>query len=712
MAMRDRFLQYMETRYEKKTGKEYARHIENLSRHCGSDIYRISSPSSLAPLVARYSAGGADYTEGDKYNGGPRAAIKQYHAFLLDQLHYPPLPESMTPPFAGPMTTPTYPTQPLNQILYGPPGTGKTHATIEEALAILDPAFLSAHRDQRASLKTRFSELEASQHVRFVTFHQSFSYEDFVEGLRAEPNAAGQLEFRPMDGVFKAICEEASSDALATGAPASAVDASTTIWKMSLGNRSEENHVFEECIRENRLLLGWGGGHDFSTVTSRADIVGMLGGDDLEDKQPRGVTAVNYFVREMKRGDLVIIADGNSKFRAIAEVTGDYIYFPRGENGDDFSQSRSVRWLKVFKPSMVCSAVMNKDFMQAALYVLGSQVIDRSKLAELLSLGGTGAPVQRVPRERVLIIDEINRGNISRIFGELITLIEPSKRAGGEEALSVVLPYSKRHFSVPDNLYLIGTMNTSDRSLAGLDIALRRRFVFKEMPPRPSLLAEANVQGISVEAMLTVMNQRIEALLDREHCLGHAYFLPLCKDKTLACLSRIFEHQVLPLLEEYFFEDWERIGWVLNDHRKPAANRFIIPVESTVASLFGDDFEGRVQGQSWRLNTSALTNVASYLGIIDHRALAPAVQAAAPVQNELADTGGTNSAVTYGGYKLERFPDKTIKVFQGSVQVEAMPVLRQLADKLGVSHQNGQGGNHNTRQLGDKVITAALLESP
>lgn len=596
---------------------------------------------------------------------------------------------------------------PLNQILYGPPGTGKTHNTIDEALAILDPAFLTEHRDKRTLLRARFTELEASKHVRFVTFHQSFSYEDFVEGLRAEPNAAGQLTFRPMDGIFKEICDDASIKVLVDKAPVATMGANTTIWKMSLGNRTEENHIYEECIKEGRILLGWGRGLDYSSVESRADIVRMLGGSDQESKMPSGVTAVNYFVREMKLGDLVIIADGNSKFRAVGEVTGNYVHLLRDEDGDDYAQSRAVRWLKVFNPSMDCSAIMNKDFTQAALYILGGHVIDRTKLIALLAANATDVLRQHGPQKRVLIIDEINRGNISRIFGELITLIEPSKRAGSDEALSVVLPYSKRPFSVPDNLYLIGTMNTSDRSLTGLDIALRRRFVFKEMPPRPELLQEAIVEGISIQALLTVMNQRIEALLDREHCLGHAYFLPLLNDNSLACLARIFEHQILPLLKEYFFEDWERIGWVLNDHRKPQAHRFVIPDENTIDTLFGDDFEGRVQEKSWRISTVALTNIASYRGVIDHRAPASALQAAAS-QFSPTDTFDTGNVVNYGGYKLERFPDKTVKVFQGEVEVTAMPVLRQLAIQLGVSHQNGQGGDQNTRQLGDKVITAVL----
>ncbi|MBO0505964.1 AAA family ATPase, partial [Aeromonas veronii] len=148
----------------------------------------------------------------------------------------------------------------------------------------------------------------------------------------------------------------------------------------------------------------------------------------------------------------------------------------------------------------------------------------------------------------VLIIDEINRGNISRIFGELITLLEPSKRLGAEEELKVVLPYSKKPFGVPNNLYLIGTMNTADRSLAGLDLALRRRFFFKEMPPRPELLDSLYVEGIKIGELLRTINRRITALLGRDYCLGHALFMPLQKDPNLSHLGRIFQKQVLPLL--------------------------------------------------------------------------------------------------------------------------------------------------------------------
>lgn len=229
--------------------------------------------------------------------------------------------------------------------------------------------------------------------------------------------------------------------------------------------------------------------------------------------------------------------------------------------------------------------------------------------------------VQTENNARVLIIDEINRGSVSRIFGELITLIEPSKRAGAPEALEVTLPYSKDRFSVPSNVYLIGTMNTTDRSLAGLDVALRRRFVFKEMPPLPELLDGVKVEDcIPVGELLRVINRRIEALLDREHVLGHAYFMPLKKDPSIACLSKIFANQVLPLLQEYFFDDWQRIQWVLNDHRKlDPAFQFVQAQSMDLKSLFGDDVSVSQHRSGWTVNGKAFDQVKSYLGVLDHQ---------------------------------------------------------------------------------------------
>jgi 5-methylcytosine-specific restriction enzyme B len=182
-----------------------------------------------------------------------------------------------------------------------------------------------------------------------------------------------------------------------------------------------------------------------------------------------------------------------------------------------------------------------------------------------------------------------------------------------------VLPYSKKAFSVPKNVYLIGTMNTADRSLTGMDVALRRRFVFKPMPPQPDLLEGVVVEDVPIDSLLAVMNQRIEALLDRDHCLGHAYFMPLAEKPTLEKLAEIFRNQVLPLLQEYFFDDWQRIQWVLNDHRKPAAFQFISSRQLAVDELFGAEVNVARSPQAWQVNDEAFDSAESYLGAIDHR---------------------------------------------------------------------------------------------
>ncbi len=218
----------------------------------------------------------------------------------------------------------------------------------------------------------------------------------------------------------------------------------------------------------------------------------------------------------------------------------------------------------------------------------------------------------------MLIIDEINRGNISRIFGELITLIEPSKRDGANEALRATLPYSKIQFSVPNSVYLIGTMNTTDRSLAGLDIALRRRFSFKEMPPKPELLDEVIVAGVNIGNMLRIMNQRIAVLLDRDHCLGHAYFMPLTENggNTLSKLADIFQQNIIPLLQEYFFEDWERIRWVLNDQSKATDDAFVVEdADLAVSALFPGVQDKLRPTKRWCLNPQAFQRINAYRGI-------------------------------------------------------------------------------------------------
>ena len=161
-----------------------------------------------------------------------------------------------------------------------------------------------------------------------------------------------------------------------------------------------------------------------------------------------------------------------------------------------------------------------------------------------------------------LFIDEINRGNVSAIFGELITLIEDDKRIGEENELYIKLPYSKKEFGVPSNLHIIGTMNTADRSVEALDTALRRRFVFEEIMPRPELLRNIEFDGFNLEELLSTINERIEALLDRDHTIGHSYFIKINSGDTEA-LQESFENKIIPLLQEYFYHDYEKIALIL-----------------------------------------------------------------------------------------------------------------------------------------------------
>ena len=501
----------------------------------------------------------------------------------------------------------------LNKIFFGPPGTGKTYHTINESLRILDPDFLAQHGDDRPVLKQRFDALAQAGMVRFVTFHQSFSYEDFIEGIRATADkTTGAISYEVEDGVFKELCEAAQSRNVA-GDVAGIDVAGRRIWKLSLGDANSEGHIFDECMEKGIALMGFGFGADLTGVSSREDILERVRvmGEDIKAND-YAITALDQFVRRMNVGDLVVVTHGNLKFRAIGEVTGGYQHIA-GEDGEHYVQARPVRWLRQYDPPRPYGDLMENRFSQQTIYELRSGSINLSRLATILAPAKSDADE---PDARVLIIDEINRGNVSRIFGEVITLIEPSKRAGCTETLEVTLPYSKDRFSVPRNVHLIGTMNTADRSLAGLDVALRRRFEFVEMMPDTDLLDGLEVDGVAVDVLLATMNRRIEVLLGRDYMLGHAYFLQLWETPTFEALAQVFRLQVLPLLQEYFFEDWQKIAWVLNDHRKPEALQFLRQRNGDLVSLLGDGIELPNEGRLWEVNADAFDDPAAYRAII------------------------------------------------------------------------------------------------
>lgn len=211
----------------------------------------------------------------------------------------------------------------------------------------------------------------------------------------------------------------------------------------------------------------------------------------------------------------------------------------------------------------------------------------------------------------VLIIDEINRGNVSKIFGELITLLEPSKRLGSSEQLTVKLPYTQEEFGIPNNLYIIGTMNSSDRSLTALDVAMRRRFVFEELLPDSQLFKAVLIDGIDIQPLLEAINERIEYLIGRDYCIGHAYFTPLLdKDnQTFDKLADILKNQILPLLQEYFYSDWEKIDLVLG------GNSFIQKTELKDKSLRLFQDKSVVPEEVWNIHAAAFNDLDNYIGI-------------------------------------------------------------------------------------------------
>lgn len=447
--------------------------------------------------------------------------------------------------------------EPTNLILYGPPGTGKTYATAREAVVLCDGA---ASPDD-ADVRTRYAELVTAGQVRFVTFHQSYAYEDFIEGLRpitgevdgGSADAGFRLE--PVPGIFREIASVAEQALKSAGADASFNLAERQIFKMSLGRAGAEDHIFDAAIEGGYVVLGWGGDIDWTPYDTYDAIFARWNQDHPGTNGNDGnIAMVNRFRADMREGDLVVVSYGNTRYRAIGEIVGPYEFAPTGEQ--DYNHRRAVRWL--FVPDEPLPVTFyDRPFTMRSCYLLREQYLKREALALVLPGAGGAAST---PKQFVLVCDEINRANISKVFGELITLIEPDKRLGAEHELKVTLPYSKQAFGVPANLHIVGTMNTADRSIALLDTALRRRFEFRELMPQPGLLD--TVDGIDLVALLTSLNERIEYLFDREHQIGHAYFMA-CKNR--ADIDEAMRRKVIPLLAEYFYEDWAKVAAVLGD---------------------------------------------------------------------------------------------------------------------------------------------------
>ena len=365
---------------------------------------------------------------------------------------------------------------PLNQILYGPPGTGKTYNTINKAISIINPEF-DLNQD-RKTVKHEFERLTNDGQIVFTTFHQSMSYEDFIEGIKPE-TVNDKVVYNIQSGIFKKICQTAKTP-----------------------NQLDFNQAFEKLkldLDEKEMLkLKTPTGKEFAVSVNSNGNLHLLTGKNFD---PQG-TLTKENLQKFIDGDGLVYWQGY--FNGVIKYLE-----------DNYGYSRKHK---------------NKE------------------------------------QNFVLIIDEINRGNVSQIFGELITLIEDDKRLGNSEALEVVLPYSKEKFGVPPNLYIIGTMNTADRSVEALDAALRRRFSFEEMSPKPEVITNREkgdkgiVEGIDLGQVLETLNKRIELLVDKDHQIGHSYFLSV---ESIKDLKSAFQNKIIPLLQEYFFGDYGKIGLVL-----------------------------------------------------------------------------------------------------------------------------------------------------
>lgn len=480
------------------------------------------------------------------------------------------------------------PNIPLNQILYGPPGTGKTYQVVERALAILDPSFLAA-APNREAMKARYDELVAQGAISFVTFHQSFGYEDFVEGIKPVMQG-GQLSYVLEDGIFLEAVRaaggalprmgEQTAPAARESAPAQTpqpepsplLSPKAQVWRIYIDGGAPISQLRDKVLARGEMRVGHFGmsPRDWNTVSA----------DELH-------STAALFRDGVRVGDLVLLASGVDTVSAVGVVTDEYAYDPTTDPtlNLEYVHSRTVNWLRTGLKANA-EELTGKRFSPVTLQrvkdVSAETVLQRLGIAPLPFKSPAASEPEAVqteeagpPRRHVLIIDEINRGNVAKIFGELITLLETGKRAGRAEALTVKLPLSRRSLSVPDTLYVIGTMNTADRSLTQLDTALRRRFTFQPVWPEPEVLRELTIDGITLDLrkFLYAINERIERLLSREQMIGHAYLLDIPGD--LPGVAGALRERILPQLEEYFFDDWGKIREVLDDPHKEEHLQFV-----------------------------------------------------------------------------------------------------------------------------------------
>lgn len=486
-----------------------------------------------------------------------------------------------------------------NIILCGPPGTGKTYYTAIYAVAIIEGKSLEqVAAEAYPEIQRRYHAYRTEGKIAFTTFHQSYGYEEFIEGIKPviheEDAETKDVSYEVVPGVFKKFCDKITLQKIAHGGSDYAINESPNVWKVSLEGTGE-NETRTECLENGHIRIGW-------------DAYGENITEETDYSSEGGKKPLNAFINRMKIGDLVLSCYTATTIDAVGVVTGEYEWHPEYPR---HRRLRKVTWLVKNIRENIMNLTQGTTMTLSAVYQFPT--ITAGDVLRLIEKHNKSEN----PGNYVFIIDEINRGNISKILGELITLIEPKKRQGQSEEMQAVLPYSQKEFSVPDNVYIIGTMNTADRSIAAIDTALRRRFSFCEMQPKPQLFEGLQVAGISVSKMLETMNRRIEVLYDREHTIGHAYLIPLATNSSIEVLAEIFRNKIIPLLQEYFYEDYEKIRLVLGDNQKTTEPQFIVKESIDEIKLFGEDTDIVEDACRYTVNPAAFTQIEAYKKMTD-----------------------------------------------------------------------------------------------
>lgn len=436
-----------------------------------------------------------------------------------------------------------------NVVLYGAPGTGKTYDVPELAVRLCDPAFMAAE-PSREEIVSRYNQLKMEKRIAFTTFHQSLDYEDWIEGLRPVVNENSQVTYEIESGIFKKLCEEAERPVVKDKQVGIADNA--VVWKVSLAGTGD-NPVRSDCMKNSYIRIGWDG---YGPVISDETDWSVYNGE--------GKQILDAYINKMKIGDIVMSCYSSQTIDAIGVVVGDYEFEDKFPN---YKRVRRVNWLVKNINENIVEMNDGKTMTLGTVYRLNSITLDNVK--SILEKYNTSSKMEENDKAYVMVIDELNRGNVSKVFGELITLLEADKRKGRINAESVVLPYSKKGFHIPNNVYLIATMNTADRSLGSLDYAIRRRFAFIAEKPfglevegfnedlfeKVSSLFVKNFDEYKESGWDLTMKLEPADTLSEEYkpedvWIGHSYFLMQDEEGEDNTSNRLL-YEIIPLLEEY-----------------------------------------------------------------------------------------------------------------------------------------------------------------